>query len=321
MRYGAVIVAAGMSMRMRQMKQQMEVDRITLANRVVKKFQDAGVQDIVMVTGYRAADLENSLKKLGICFIRNENYATTRMLESAKLGFSRIPSGDGRVFFCPVDVPFFRTDTIRLEMARKEQIVYPICHNRLGHPILISAKLIPSILAYTGDHGLKGALDSLYTQNTCFLPVSDEGAVMDTDTPVDLGYIEDLAAARQIRPEVRLRLSREEPFFGSGTVTLLRQIDQMHSVRQACASIGMSYSKGWAVVHTAEEAIGCRLVNRVAGGRHGGSASLTEYGRRLIELFEELERNVRKFADREYCRIFPAGDLFSQNSREDGKKG
>lgn len=320
MRYGAVIVAAGMSTRMKQMKQLMEVDHMTLANRVVKKFQDAGVQDIIMVTGYRAEDLEHALRKTGISFVRNEKYATTQMFESAKLGLSRVPPEDGRVFFCPVDVPFFQTDTIRLEMTRKENIVYPICHNRIGHPILISADLIPKILLYSGDHGLKGALDSLYTQNTCFLPVSDEGAVMDADTPADLGYIEDLAAARQIHPEVKLMLSREKPFFGSGTVTLLRQIDRMHSVRQACLSIGMSYSKGWAIVHAAEKAAGYPLVNRIAGGRNGGSAYLTERGRRIVGLFEELEKRVQKFTEQEYCRIFPAGDLFPESSREKGKQ-
>ncbi|MGI5989040.1 MAG: NTP transferase domain-containing protein [Lachnospiraceae bacterium] len=316
MRYGAVIVAAGMSTRMKQMKQLMEVDHMTLAHRVVQKFLDAGVSDIVMVTGYRAKDLESSLKKLGIVFVRNENYDKTEMFESAKLGFSRIPAEDERVFFCPVDVPFFQAETIRLEMTRKESIVYPICHNRIGHPILISADLIPQILSFTGDHGLKGALDSLYTQNVCFLPVSDEGAVMDADTPVDLGYIEDLAAARQIRPDVHLRLSREKPFFGSGTVTLLRQIDQTHSVRQACISIGMSYSKGWSLVHTAEKAVGYSLVERTAGGRDGGRAELTERGRRIVGLFEELEKSVRRYAETEYCRIFSAADLFPDSSRE-----
>ena len=61
-----------------------------------------------------------------------------------------------RVFFCPVDIPFFLEETLRLELTRTEKIVLPICHNRLGHPILFDAELIPEILDYQGGNGLKG---------------------------------------------------------------------------------------------------------------------------------------------------------------------
>lgn len=316
MRFGAVIVAAGMSTRMKQMKQLMELDHMTLAQRVVSKFQEAGISDIVMVTGYRAGELEHSLKKHGIVFVRNEAYSTTQMFESAKLGFREILGRVDRVFFCPVDVPYFETKTLSLEMTRTERIVYPICHNRIGHPILLDAALLPKILSYEGAGGLKGALDALYSQNTCFLPATDEGAVMDADTPQDLVYLRELSEGREIRPETRVRLTKEKPFFGSGTVTLLREIERQHSVRQACLKAGISYSKGWQIVHIAEESTGVQLVERRAGGSGGGGARLTREGEHLLTLFEELEKNVSDFAKEEFCRIFTAGDLFPKSSRE-----
>ena len=50
MKAGAVIVAAGMSTRMKQFKQMMKIGNFTMAERVVINFKRAGIQDIVMVT-------------------------------------------------------------------------------------------------------------------------------------------------------------------------------------------------------------------------------------------------------------------------------
>ena len=107
MRTGAVIVAAGMSKRMRQFKQLMKIGDMSFAERVVMNFKKAGVDDIVMVTGYQADQLEESLKGLDVVFLRNEQYETTQMFDSAKIGLSYMQGRVDRVFFCPVDIPFF----------------------------------------------------------------------------------------------------------------------------------------------------------------------------------------------------------------------
>ena len=57
MRVGAVIVAAGMSTRMKQFKQLMKIGNLTMAERVVINFKRSGIRDIVMVTGYRGKQL------------------------------------------------------------------------------------------------------------------------------------------------------------------------------------------------------------------------------------------------------------------------
>lgn len=316
MQYGAVIVAAGMSTRMKQFKQLMEVDNMTLAERVVKKFKRAGIRDIVMVTGYRADELESALKKLGIVFLRNEEYATTQMFDSARIGLRYLNGRSDRVFFCPVDVPFFSENTVRLEMTREEKAVFPICHNRIGHPILFDGTLIPRILEYEGSGGMKGALDSLVSQTACYLPVSDEGVIMDADTPEDLEYLRKLAGDQRTHVETRVMIASARPFFGAGTVTLLKQIDCLHSVREACNTTGISYSKAWKILRAAEDGFGCSLVERRAGGRKGGNAHLTKDGRNLIVLYEELESRIAKYAEQEYCNIFSAGRLFPESSRE-----
>lgn len=67
---------------------------------------------------------------------------------------------------------------------------------------------------------------------------------------------------------------------------------------------GISYSKAWTMIHTAEEELGQELVRRQPGGKNGGTAELTETGWELIKKYEQLEASIEKFAAKEYQRIF-----------------
>ena len=113
MRIGAVIVAAGMSTRMKQLKQLMRIGDMSLVERVVVSFQRAGVKDIIAVTGYRADEIEKELRRMGITFLRNPDYETTEMFDSAKLGLSYLEGRCDKVLFCPADIPFFTDETVR----------------------------------------------------------------------------------------------------------------------------------------------------------------------------------------------------------------
>ncbi len=310
MHVGAVITAAGMSKRMNDFKQLLKVGELSIAERVIRTFQAAGVQDIVMVTGYRAEELEKSLNRLGIVFLRNEAYETTEMFDSAKIGLSYLKDRVDRVFFCPVDVPFFSEDTLKLELSLKERIVFPICHNRLGHPILFDGKLIPRILEYEGPRGLKGALESLGIKKVCYLPVSDEGVVIDTDTKEGLEHLQNLRSNIPIKPNVKVTFAGNEVFFGPGTVTILREINSLGSVSEACKKTHISYSKGWKIIHAAEEELGYNIIECTVGGKNGGSSVVTEKGLKLMVLYELLEKRVREAAEKEFCSIFSDSDLF-----------
>ena len=48
--------------------------------------------------------------------------------------------------------------------------------------------------------------------------------------------------------------------------------------------MGMAYSKAWRIVRSAEEALGCKLLDSTIGGRHGGGAALTEEAEALLRV-------------------------------------
>jgi molybdate transport repressor ModE-like protein len=306
---GAVIVAAGMSTRMKDFKQLMKIGDLTMVERVVINFLRCGVKDIVMITGYRGEEVEKSLRHYGITFLRNENYETTQMFDSAKIGLKYLQDRCDKVFFCPADVAFFSANTVKSLLALDGKLVYPICQNRIGHPIRIDTDLIPAILSYEGGRGLKGALDSLQVTPTR-IEVDDEGSITDADTPGDYEHLVEMHNENLLRAGVKVWLMRRRTFFGPGTLTLLREIDSLCSVREACKKTGISYSKGWNIIHAAEEELGYPIVIRQTGGKNGGAAYLSEEGRQLMELYETYEQRVGEAADQIFQEVFRDQKLF-----------
>ncbi|WP_237173732.1 TOBE domain-containing protein [Paracandidimonas lactea] len=78
-------------------------------------------------------------------------------------------------------------------------------------------------------------------------------------------------------------------------MALLAAIGQEGSISAAARKVGLSYKAAWDAVDTMNNLAGEPLVLRTTGGRHGGGATLSERGVKLLTLFERLERQHREF--------------------------
>lgn len=93
-------------------------------------------------------------------------------------------------------------------------------------------------------------------------------------------------------------------FFGPGVAALLKNIEECGSVRGAALRMELSYSKAWHMIKNSEEGFRRPLVERNVGGKGGGSASLTEDGQRVMELFFTLEEKVKEKSDALFREIY-----------------
>lgn len=303
MRAGAVIAASGISARMEKFQPMIRDGELSMPERVVVNFQRAGIQDIVMVTGYQAEQLEKRMRHFGITFLRDEEYENSQMLDAAKMGLLYLKDRCEKILFCPADISFFSENTVKKLLEQEEKIALPVWKGKRGHPVMLHTSLIPDILKYQGDRGLKGALDSLQADQAC-ISVEDEGAVTKANTVQDFQRLIRSHNSHLMRPQVKVRLANQKPFFGPGTVTLLRQIECLGSVREACEKTGISYSKGWTILRMAEEELGYQIVERQPGGKNGGKAVVTEKGKQILERFEQFEKEVAAAAVSIYEKIF-----------------
>lgn len=71
-------------------------------------------------------------------------------------------------------------------------------------------------------------------------------------------------------------------------VDVLRRIAAGDSISQAARGLGISYKAAWQAIETLSQAAGQALVDRTVGGAGGGGAAITEAGRHLLRLADEL---------------------------------
>lgn len=303
MKTGAVIAAAGVPGGFSSYDTMENVDAADMIRRMIFSFRRAGVADIVVVTGYKAEETERKLKKLGVVFLRSPSYETEQLIDYAARGFSYLRHSCRRIFFCPAENPLFTEETIRLMLEQKAPVVIPSYEGKKGHPVLADSDLTDRIAAYRGDRGLKGAIDASGVQ-VVVLPVEDGGVIASARREKEFELIAEKQFPQDIHPRVKVQLVKNEAFFGPGMMVLLKQIEVLGNIREACEKTGMSYSKGWTLIRTAEKEMGCTIVERSPGGKHGGTARVTATGRRLMDKYEKLCREAEAYTEKRYRELF-----------------
>ncbi len=303
MKTGAVIVAAGMSSRMGEFKPMLNIGNISIAQRVIANLQQAGVKKIVVVTGYQADLLERHLSNKGIVFLRNEQYQTSQMLDSAKIGLNYLKDKCDTILFTPVDIPMFTAATVSALLASNAVLACPEHDGKTGHPVMMSASLVERILCDEGDSGLKGVFERLNIPMT-HISVNDPGILRDADTPEDYALLLEYHNQQLIRPVVSLALHKEVLFLDEKMVMLLELIDETHSVRTACQRMQISYTSGWNMIKTLESQFSDPLIVRNQGGLNGSNSHLNEHGRQLVSHFRAFSRELNEQAELLYKKYF-----------------
>lgn len=103
-------------------------------------------------------------------------------------------------------------------------------------------------------------------------------------------------ARRRIELHAALRLSvGGQDLGGQDRIGLLRAIDEHGTLTRAAEVIGVSYKGAWDALNAMNAHAGQPLVERVTGGRGGGSSRLTPHGRRLVERYGQVEAVHQRF--------------------------
>jgi len=300
---GGIIVAAGKAPKRTKSDPLLKIGSITVIKRIVLTLQRAGISPIVVITGYSAEDIEYHLSDYGVIFLRNEDYENSEMFDSAKIGFEFLEDKCDQIIFTPVNVPMFTPNTLIKMITSGAPLLAPSYKGKVGHPLLISTELLPSILTYKGPDGLRGAVKNLETPRK-LMEVEDEGIIHDTD---DMDRLDSLLKEHNehiLHPFLRISIEKESMFFNSRTKLLLMLLKETHSVRNACKHIALSTSKAWSMLNKLEEELGYAVVERIHGGSKGGNTYLTKEGLEFLDKYLEFEQNVRKYAEEEFKRLF-----------------
>lgn len=187
----AIILAAGESKRMGQPKMMLKWGKTTVLEHVISVFANAGVENIVVVTGAAREDVEAAISRLKndhpVRSVFNEGYSTGEMLSSIQCGLRELRDGVSRAALIALgDQPQVREGSVRrvCEMFKEtgNPLVVPSYHMRRGHPWLAEESLWDEILAMRAPQTPRDFLNS-HADQINYVEVDDEGILADLDTP------------------------------------------------------------------------------------------------------------------------------------------
>jgi CTP:molybdopterin cytidylyltransferase MocA len=183
----AIILSAGLSSRLGDFKPLLPLGGKLFLERVIALYRSAGIQDIRVVTGYRAGDVMAITGRCGARSIFNPGF-DQGMFSSVIAGVEDLPHVCDGFFIHPVDIPMVRRQTlIDLQNAfkpGKAGVCYPVFLETRGHPPLISGIHVKDLKTWTGQGGLREFLKE-YEADAMNVPVADQFILKDIDRPED----------------------------------------------------------------------------------------------------------------------------------------
>jgi molybdate transport system regulatory protein len=91
------------------------------------------------------------------------------------------------------------------------------------------------------------------------------------------------------KAQLKIRISNQsEVVMGPGKADLLDAIDHCGSISAAAKHMGMSYKRAWDLADVINTSFKEPLIVTSPGGKHGGGAKLTDFGRFILSNYRTL---------------------------------
>lgn len=182
-------MAGGLASRMGECKILLPLAGKSALEQIVTRMRKGGAGEILVVTGGYAERIHDEASRLNCRAVHNPAFRSG-MFSSVLTGVAALPADADAFFFLPADTPLIKPSTYRslieayAEARGGVQVVYPTFMGNRTHPPLIARALAEPILAWSGEGGLRGLLESGRVMGM-EVATADRGSSLDMDTPAD----------------------------------------------------------------------------------------------------------------------------------------
>jgi CTP:molybdopterin cytidylyltransferase MocA len=221
MHIGAVLLAAGEGRRMGGVaKPLIRLQGVPLISRHLVALSGAGVDEVIVVTGYAGREVEQQIQSFPVTVVHNPLHAQGQQ-GSVRSGLEALSGPFDAVIVMPSDQPLIGTDDlVELISAFKKRpaghVLVPVVNGQRGNPIVLDEVALAEILASDTNLACRHLTDSnpefvhaYETDNTRF--------TIDLDTPGDLQVFAERTGWRLEMPVQEV----DEPTFDSQTAFAL----------------------------------------------------------------------------------------------------
>jgi molybdenum cofactor cytidylyltransferase len=181
----AMVLAAGASRRLGSPKALLAFGDRTALQLVLDAIRGAGIRRGVVVVGADADALAAAVDPAPLAWARNPAPDTGRM-GSVLVGLRALTPG-ADILLWPVDRPLGSARTVAALIAERERaapdegVIVPEHDGARGHPVILRAALLPSLVAASPDANLREVLRASGTRRRG-VAVDDPGILFDLDT-------------------------------------------------------------------------------------------------------------------------------------------
>jgi len=195
-RIAAVLLAAGEARRMQGIdKRLLAIDGEPLVRRWLRLLREAGVGDVVLVTGDRAERLAPHLHGAQARVVHHADWAQGQQ-SSVLVGLGALAPGFDAAMIALCDLPLLEAaDLARLIDAFVHRpagigIQVPVHDGQRGHPVIVSAEVVARVLADPVRAGLRAFIDG-HRALVRRVEAGSDHVCFDLDTPGDIARLEE----------------------------------------------------------------------------------------------------------------------------------
>ena len=180
----AILLAAGRSRRMGAFKPLLPFGKTTVIHSCLNNLRAAGVPNVVVVAGHRAAEIAATLVELdSIQFVINPD-PQSEMSASIACGVAGLPENAKAVLIALTDQPAIPPAVIQSILKAWQagaKLIIPEHNERGGHPVLVDLEFREQLLTLDPQRGLKAFFDA-HKNQVLRLKVDSPYIARDMDT-------------------------------------------------------------------------------------------------------------------------------------------
>jgi molybdenum cofactor cytidylyltransferase len=184
----AIVLAAGLSRRMGVPKMVLPWKNTTVIGQVVDVLAQAGINEIVVVTGGAHEQVEAVLKGSPVKLVFNPRYTQDEMAYSLQAGLTALSDKVEATLVVLGDQPQIEFTVVEAILATYQRsraaLIVPSYKMRRGHPWLIVRPLWPDVQILASDQTLRDFLNT-QADKIKYLQVETPSILQDLDTPED----------------------------------------------------------------------------------------------------------------------------------------
>jgi molybdenum cofactor cytidylyltransferase len=184
----AIVLAAGQSRRMGSPKINLPWGKTTVLGQVVGTLLEAGLDEIILVTGAHPVVEVDEFLKQGVKVAYNSDYASGEMLSSFQVGIRAVSNESQAALLALGDQPQMELVVVRAVVqayaANQPPILVPSYQMRRGHPGVIGRELWGEIVSMKPPATLREFLNAHASEIT-YMQVETATVIQDLDTPED----------------------------------------------------------------------------------------------------------------------------------------